>query len=189
MAYLCINFYETKVPIVRVKTLVNCHPATKVTDRGFLISQFKYWYGIYNGKLIADELKNLPLDMYAFPIRTMKRNHALVTKFERSTTNPNRVNIIDSNGVVIPYPYVDANTKCFLIGKDKQALIQLNRYKLSDELLEQINIFLQNNPCYIALLDNGRYGHIIYDVKNKYEFTKTGFAGFNDLFVFGEKLK
>ena len=53
MAYLCINFYETKVPIVRVKTLVNCHPATKVTDRGFLISQFKYWYGIYNGKLIA----------------------------------------------------------------------------------------------------------------------------------------
>lgn len=45
---------------------------SKITDHNIPITNFKFWYGIYNGKFKCNTLENLPEEMIVMPVRNLK---------------------------------------------------------------------------------------------------------------------
>jgi hypothetical protein len=65
---------------------------TLITDKNIPVKNFKWWYGLYNGKLIVNTLNNLPDDMTVIQSSTFASCSSL-----RSVTIPSAVTNIQND--------------------------------------------------------------------------------------------
>ena len=69
--------YVDKYDLIDKKTVISRivnNKDTLITDKNIPVKNFKWWYGLYNGKLIVNTLNNLPDDMIVIPVRNLQHN-------------------------------------------------------------------------------------------------------------------
>lgn len=158
---------------------------TKITKHPYRIKQFTYFWGIYNGKLKCGKLDDLPADMLVMPVRNWKRAYG---KIISAGCDDNKVSLyfIDEFGNKIYYPQTGNNTKTLLIGSKHQLFLSCNPCWDMQEYSTILNKYLQNNPSYLVLLDNGRFERFQLKNVNKALYIESTFHDYEDMFVFGE---
>lgn len=149
-------------------------------------SQFTYYYGLYNGKLLCDKLDKLPKDMIAFPVRNWKRAYGKIVKTAVYPEKPIALYLVDEYGNEIPYPQTGNNTKTFLIGPKYQLFLSCNPCWDMREYSTTLNEYLIDNPSYLVLMDNGRFDHFQLENINKNKYVSTSFEDINDMYIIGE---
>jgi hypothetical protein len=81
-------------------------------------------------------------------------------------------------------------SKILLIGEKHQLFLRCNANYNNEDFVREINQYLIDNPCYIVLLDSGRYSGVqISDNIEKEKYVQSGFNDYDDMFVFGEVVK
>lgn len=160
---------------------------SKITDRNIPVSNFKFWYGIDNGKLKCNILENLPEDMVVMPVRNLKSE--IKKPFNKMIIRDGVLNLKNEDEYITNLPYTqDGNNigKCILVSENGKSLFVYGVRHNDKEYIEQINNFLQENPSYPIMVDNGRYlFYFIGDDIKKHAFICGGFSGIDDMFVFG----
>lgn len=179
------DFFEKSVSNFHtVEELLKSNENLILTDKGYILSNFKYFWGIHNGKLIAGELNELPQNMQCMPIRNVKHNEGPII---RSFINDKyELCFLDNNGNILKLMDSFKTIKTLLIGEKRQFLIVTNRMYDNEKISCKINELLLNNPCYLVWIDNGRYRSFQLEEINKKKFINNGFTEYDDMFMFGE---
>lgn len=179
------NFYETDVKNFHtVLELLSLDDDYILTDGGIPKKSFKYFYGISNNKFLCDELNNLPLDMYCYPVRNLKHIHGRIVE---AFLNDNKYIVFkDEFGNVINLYDECMTVKSLFVGGKKQFLLITNTHFDNTKLIEPLNMFLKEDPCYYIQIDNGRYSSYQIEYINKKKYMEQSFESYSDLFVFGE---
>lgn len=168
-----------------VKDYKELSPKTKITKHPYVLEQFTYFWGIYNGKLLCDILDNLPEDMEVVPVRNWKKAYGKIVKADYCGDSISLF-FIDEYGNKIYYPQTGNNTKTLLIGSKFQLFLSCNPCWDMREYSAKLNEYLKDNPSYLVLLDNGRFEKFQLNNPNKQQYIKSTFHDYNDMFVFGE---
>lgn len=161
---------------------------SKITDRNIPVTNFKFWYGICEGKFKCDILDNLPDDMIVMPVRNLKSD--ITEPFDSLVIIDGVLHLKNTNnGTITKLPYTqdgDNMGKCILISTNNKSLFVYGVRNVNKEEIEKINVFLRENPSYPIMVDNGRYlFYFIGDNIKKHAFVCGGFSEIDDMFVFG----
>ena len=160
---------------------------SKITDHNIPVTNFKFWYGVYNGKFKCDILDNLPDDMIVMPVRNLKSD--ITEPFNSLIIRDGVLYLKNNNEYLTKLPYTqdgDNIGKCILISENGKSLFIYGVRNVNNEEIEKINVFLRENPSYPIMVDNGRY--LFYFIGNdikKHAFVCGGFSDIDDMFVFG----
>ena len=162
---------------------------SNITDHNIPVTNFKFWYGIYNGKFKCDTLDNLPDDMIVMPVRNLKSD--ITEPFNSLIIRDGVLFFKNDNEYLTKLPYTqdgDNIGKCILISENGKSLFVYGVRSVNKDEIEEINKYLKENPSYPIMVDNGRYlFYFIGDDINfkKHAFVCGGFSDIDDMFVFG----
>lgn len=160
---------------------------SKITDHNIPVTNFKFWYGVYNGKFKCDTLDNLPDDMIVMPVRNLKSD--ITEPFNSLIIRDGVLFLKNNNEYLTKLPYTqdgDNIGKCILISENGKSLFVYGVRSVNKDEIEEINKFLSENPSYPIMVDNGRYlFYFIGDNIKKHAFVCGGFSDIDDMFVFG----
>jgi hypothetical protein len=160
---------------------------SKITDHNIPVTNFKFWYGVYNGKFKCDTLDNLPDDMIVMPVRNLKSD--ITEPFNSLIIRDGVLFLKNDNEYLTKLPYTqdgDNIGKCILISENGKSLFVYGVRSVNKDEIEEINKFLSENPSYPIMVDNGRYlFYFIGDNIKKHAFVCGGFSDIDDMFVFG----
>lgn len=163
------------------------HQTSKITDHNIPVTNFKFWYGIHEGKLKCDILDNLPDEMTVMPVRNLKSE--ITEPFTSVVIRDGVLHLKNNNEYItrLPYTQEDNNIgKCVLISENGKSLFVYGVRNNNKEEIDKINEFLSENPSYPIMVDNGRYlFYFIGDDIKKHAFVCGGFSEIDDMYVFG----
>lgn len=161
---------------------------TLITDKNIPVKNFKWWYGLYNGKLIVNTLNNLPDDMTVIPVRNLQHNvnkpcDTLIIHNNLVYFNNGEVNLL------LPYKQSGGNIgKSVLISPDGHSMLVYGVNYTTENELNKIKEFIKEHPCFPILIDNGRYlFYYVGEGATKEAFCCGGFAEIDEMFTFGTK--
>ena len=160
---------------------------SKITDHNIPVTNFKFWYGVYNGKFKCDTLDNLPEEMIVMPVRNLKSE--INKPFNSIVIRDGVLYLKNEDEYLTKLPYTqDSNNigKCVLISENNKSLFIYGIRNNDKKEIDKIKQFLKENPSYPIMVDNGRYlFYFIGDNVQKHAFVCGGFSDIDDLFVFG----
>lgn len=160
---------------------------SKITDHNIPVTNFKFWYGIHEGKLKCDVLENLPEEMIVMPVRNLKSE--INKPFNSIVIRDGILYLKNEDEYLTKLPYTQDNNnigKCVLISENNKSLFVYGVRNNDKKEIDKINHFLKENPSYPIMVDNGRY--LFYFIGNdikKHAFVCGGFSDIDDMFVFG----
>lgn len=187
------DFYEKKNISYGTVEFFKQNQNTLITDHKVPVSNFSIWFGVKDGKIIADKLENLPNDLIVFPARNWKRSYGKIVDVKYvddinvNNLYQNTIYFIDEFGNNIYYPSAGPVVKILMIGKKHQLFLSCNPCFYSEKYVEELKKYIIDNPCYLILLDNGRYNHFFTEGKYKKQlYISSGPIEYNEMHVFGE---
>jgi hypothetical protein len=158
-----------------------------ITDKKIPVKNFKFWYGIEEGKFICGELNALNENMIVMPVRNLK--HIVNKPFNKLFVKNGLLYLSNEEGIITELPYEQNGNnlgKCILIGKNGKSLFVYGVRCTNKEEIEKINKYLKENPSYPIMVDNGRYlFYFIGDDIKKHAFVCGGFSEIDDLYIYG----
>lgn len=161
--------------------------SSKITDHNILVSNFKYWYGVYNGKFKCDILDNLPEDMIVMPVRNLKSE--IKKPFNSLIIKDGILFLKNEDECITKLPYEQEGNnigKCIFVSPNNKSLFVYGVRGCNKEEIARLNEYLKENPSYPIMVDNGRYlFYFIGDNVKKHGFVCGGFSEIDDMFVFG----
>lgn len=158
-----------------------------ITDKNIPVKNFKFWYGIEEGKFICGELNTLNENTIVMPVRNLK--HIVNKPFNQLFVKNGLLYLSNEEGVITKMPYEQSGNnigKCILIGENGRSLFVYGVRCANTKEIEEINKYLKENPSYPIMVDNGRYlFYFIGDDIKKHAFVCGGFSEVDDLYIYG----
>lgn len=182
---LFCDFYEEKNMAYNTVKFFKENPDLLITDHNLPVKNFKYWYGIFNNKLIINTLDKLDNDIIVMPVRNIK---SYIDKpFNDIKIKDGIIYCVnDQYEIQLPYDQSNSNVgKCILVSEDGCSLFVYG-VKYFHEELNNVKQFLKQHPSYPILVDNGRYLFYFFDeCAKKDAFLCGGFANIDQMYTIG----
>lgn len=163
------------------------HQDSNITDHKIPVKNFKYWYGIHEGKILCSTLDKLHENMIVMPVRNLKKE--INSPFTEVYIKQGLLYVKNEDGISVEMPYEQQGNnigKCIFADNEGNSLFVYGVRLNDKEYIKQINNFLKQHPSYPIMVDNGRYlFYFIGDNVQKHAFVCGGFSEIDDMFVFG----